>query len=115
MRRQALMTLLGLGLLSALLFLSQTSAGDNAADEVERSWQENNDTASGALQQTVATLWTLKEAQKEQLRQDGVRNGLLAICTLMLGTMTVAAVMFRPSRESQAAARVVAESDLEKR
>jgi hypothetical protein len=69
-----------------LLFVS----ANNSANSIKKEWTANEALADSAPQQSVTAEWAIKDAELSQLRQAGVRNGLLAACAVMLIVIAIA-------------------------
>lgn len=57
---------------------------DDRARIINQESIANEELAEGAPQQQVVASWAIQAAELEQVRQNGVRNGLLGICAAML-------------------------------
>ena len=86
-------------LISAAAFFFAFSNADDTASEIAASAQLNESTAESAPQQDVVASWAIRDAEIEQIRQNGIRNGLLGVCAAMLISIAVS-LAFRERREA---------------
>jgi len=89
----------GLAVIGIALFFLMASSADKAAEEIERTAEANENRAESAPQQQVVATWAIRDLAAEQLRQNGIRDGLLAVCALMLGA--IAAGQAIPARTTR--------------
>jgi hypothetical protein len=72
-----------------IAFIALFAFASSSADSIEKEWTANESLATSAPQQSVTAEWAIKDAELSQLRQNGVRNGLLAVCAALLGAIAV--------------------------
>jgi hypothetical protein len=80
---------LGFGVVAAIAFLVLQSAAETSAKDIMDVFEANEALTQGAPQQAVAASWAIRDAELEQVRQNGTRNGLLGICAAMLVSIAV--------------------------
>jgi hypothetical protein len=75
--------------IAVIAFIALFALANSSADSIEKEWTANEALADSAPQQSVTAEWAVKDAELSQLRQSGVRNGLLAVCAALLGAIAV--------------------------
>lgn len=75
----------------AAIVVFNTYAGD--ADDVAKTIAEDAESnellSESAIQQQVVAAWATRDAELAQIKQNGVRNGLLGVCAAMLVSIAV--------------------------
>jgi hypothetical protein len=93
--------------IAVIAFIALFALANSSADSIDKEWTANEALATSAPQQSVSAEWAVKEAELSQLREDGVRNGLLAICAAFLAVIAITTT----SAGSKTAASAAVESD----
>jgi hypothetical protein len=91
-------TTLGFVVVGVIVFFLSKGNADSSANDISRNADANEATAESAPQQQVVASWAIRDAEIEQVRQNGVRNGLLGVCAAMLIAVAVS-LSFREKRE----------------
>jgi hypothetical protein len=102
-------TVFGFAIIAAVAFFVWSGAGDSAAKEIQANFEANNSAAESAPQQAVVATWAVRDATIEQVRQNGVRNGLLGVCAALLASIAVNTAL-RERREAALARRLPVEA-----
>ena len=97
-------------LIAAGVFVFFSTGADSTADEIVGAAESNEALAESAPQQQVVATWAIRDAEVTQVRQNGIRNGLLGVCAAMLTSIAVS-LAWRERRE-QAEPGFQAESSL---
>jgi hypothetical protein len=75
--------------IAVIAFIALFAFANSSADSIKKEWTANEDLATSAPQQSVSAEWAIKDAELSQLREDGVRNGLLAVCAAFLAMIAI--------------------------
>lgn len=82
-------TVILFAVIAAGVFVLLSTGADTSADEIIESAEANESIADSAPQQQVVASWAIRDAAVSQVRQDGIRNGLLGVCAAMLTSIAV--------------------------
>jgi hypothetical protein len=88
--------------LSALAFFAYSGDADKLADGIDRRFEANEELSESAPQQQVAATWSVLEAEVVQVRQNGIRNGLLGVAAAMLTSIAVNVALSQRLQEKAA-------------
>jgi hypothetical protein len=91
-------TIIGFAVVSVVVFIVFAGGASSKANDIQATAEANEGTADSAPQQNVVASWAIRDASLEQVRQNGIRNGLLGICAAMLASIAVATAL-RERRE----------------
>jgi uncharacterized membrane protein YedE/YeeE len=91
-------TVIVFALIAAGAFVFFSTGADSSADEIIGAAEANEALAESAPQQQVVATWAIRDAEVTQVRQDGIRNGLLGVCAAMLASIAVS-IAWRERRE----------------
>jgi hypothetical protein len=94
-------TVITFAIVAVVVFLIYSSGAASTADDIRREAILNETGAESAPQQQVVAAWATRDALIEEVRQNGVRNGLLGVCAAMLVSIAVSmALVERRARNS---------------
>lgn len=82
-------TVIVFALIAAGVFVLFSTGADTTANEIIDVAEANESIADSAPQQQVVASWAIRDAEVAQVRQNGIRNGLLGVCAAMLTSIGV--------------------------
>jgi hypothetical protein len=91
-------TIVVFALVAAGAFVFFSTGADSTADEIIGAAEANEALAESAPQQQVVASWAIRDAAVTEIRQNGIRNGLLGVCAAMLTSIAVSLAL-RERRE----------------
>lgn len=92
-----------LWLIGAVILVLFVTSANSSAHQMEAAFNANESQAQSAPQQQVVAEWAIRDASVQAVKEDGVRNGLLAICAAMLTAIAVVAAMRTTSLQTPTA------------
>jgi hypothetical protein len=102
-------TVIVFALIAAGVFALFSTGAETTADEIISTAEANEAIAESAPQQQVVASWAIRDAEVSQVRQNGIRNGLLGVCAAMLTSIAVSLAL-RERREPSGVAHPAAPS-----
>lgn len=75
--------------IAAVVFVVYSGDANDVAQRISADAEANETLSESAVQQQVVAGWAVRDAELEQVRQNGVRNGLLGVCAAMLVSIAI--------------------------
>ena len=89
--------------ISIFVFLAYSGDADDVAKRIASDADANESLSESAIQQQVVAAWAVRDAELQQIKQSGVRNGLLGVCAAMLVSIAINSAIRERRIEASAA------------